>query len=46
MKLPITIDANQIEDFCRRWQIKELALFGSVPRVDFRPTRTIDFKDF
>jgi len=28
---------DQIADFCRRWQITEFALFGSVLRDDFRP---------
>jgi predicted nucleotidyltransferase len=28
--------------FCRRWQITKLALFGSVLRADFRPDSDID----
>ena len=31
-----------IADFCRRWQIRELALFGSVLREDFRPDSDLD----
>lgn len=31
-----------IEGFCRRWQISELALFGSVLRDDFRPDSDVD----
>ncbi len=31
-----------LDDFCRRWQIAELALFGSVLREDFRPDSDID----
>lgn len=31
-----------IRDFCERWQIVELALFGSVLRPDFRPASDID----
>jgi predicted nucleotidyltransferase len=31
-----------IEDFCRRWQVSELALFGSVLRDDFRPDSDVD----
>jgi uncharacterized protein len=38
----IHIPLNQIEAFCRKWQIKELALFGSVLREDFRPDSDID----
>jgi predicted nucleotidyltransferase len=33
---------EQIAAFCRRWQIAELALFGSVVRDDFRPDSDID----
>jgi hypothetical protein len=38
----IHIPLKQIEDFCRRWKIKEFALFGSVLRADFRPDSDID----
>jgi predicted nucleotidyltransferase len=31
-----------IEDFCRRWQLKELALFGSVLRHDFTAESDVD----
>ena len=33
---------TEIERFCRRWQISELSLFGSVLREDFRPDSDID----
>jgi uncharacterized protein len=33
----IDFPRDAIADFCRRWQITELALFGSVLRDDFRP---------
>ena len=38
----INIPLDKIEDFCRRWKIKEFALFGSVLRDDFRPDSDID----
>jgi hypothetical protein len=38
----IPIDHGRIADFCRRWQIAELALFGSVLRDDFRPDSDVD----
>lgn len=38
----IDIDREQIADFCRRWKIRELALFGSVLRDDFRPDSDVD----
>jgi uncharacterized protein len=31
-----------IVDFCRKWRIQELALFGSVLREDFSPESDID----
>jgi predicted nucleotidyltransferase len=34
---------ESIEDFCRRWKIVELAVFGSVLRDDFRPDSDLDF---
>ena len=37
----IHIPLKQIEDFCRRWKVKEFALFGSVLREDFRPDSDI-----
>lgn len=39
-RIPIPYDV--IAAFCRRWQITELALFGSVLRDDFRPDSDID----
>lgn len=42
-KFPIKIPKDQIELFCKKWQVKELALFGSVLRNDFNPqTSDID----
>ncbi len=33
---------NEIAEFCRRWQIAELALFGSILRQDWRPESDVD----
>jgi len=33
---------KQIADFCRKWKITELSLFGSALRDDFRPDSDID----
>ncbi|MDD5643407.1 MAG: nucleotidyltransferase family protein [Syntrophales bacterium] len=33
---------DKIEAFCRKWKIKEFALFGSVLREDFRPDSDVD----
>jgi hypothetical protein len=38
----IPIDRGQIEAFCWRWKIAELAFFGSVLRDDFRPDSDVD----
>lgn len=41
--LPINLPEQQIVEFCQRWKITELALFGSILRDDFRPDSDIDF---
>lgn len=38
----INIPEKKIEDFCRRYQVQRMALFGSVLRDDFRPDSDID----
>ncbi len=38
----LEIPLGKIEAFCRKWKIKEFALFGSVLREDFRPDSDID----
>ena len=42
MKTRISLPSEQITDYCRRWQITELSLFGSVLRDDFRPDSDVD----
>jgi predicted nucleotidyltransferase len=39
----IDLPADAIAAFCRRWQITELAIFGSALRDDFRPDSDLDF---
>jgi predicted nucleotidyltransferase len=41
-KIQIDLPKEQIAAFCRKWQIAELALFGSVLRKDFRPESDVD----
>lgn len=36
------IDRAKIEAFCRKWKIRELSLFGSVLREDFRADSDVD----
>ncbi len=38
----LRVCAEQISDFCRRWQIAELSLFGSILRADFTDHSDID----
>jgi hypothetical protein len=38
----ITIPEERIRDFCQRWKIAELSVFGSVLREDFRPDSDVD----
>lgn len=42
MPARIAIDYQAIADFCRKWHVTELALFGSVLRDDFRPDSDVD----
>ena len=38
----LDLPQEQMAQFCQRWQITELALFGSVLRLDFRAESDID----
>lgn len=38
----LSIDGSELDEFCRRWHITEMALFGSVARGDFGPTSDVD----
>jgi len=42
MNAKIPIPEQALRDFCRRWQIVELSLFGSALRDDFGPHSDID----
>src|SRR5712692_3511361 len=39
----INLNSEAIRDFCARWRIKELSVFGSILRDDFRPDSDVDF---
>ncbi len=41
-KIRVPLPKKKLAEFCRRWKIIELALFGSVLRDDFRPGSDID----
>jgi uncharacterized protein len=40
--LPIEIPSAELADFCRRWNIRKLSLFGSVLSEEFRPESDVD----
>jgi len=42
MSLGIALPEERLADFCRRWKIDELAVFGSALREDFRPDSDVD----
>jgi predicted nucleotidyltransferase len=41
-KTKIRIPRQKIIEFCRRWRVVELSLFGSVLREDFHPESDVD----
>jgi hypothetical protein len=40
--LAIELPEKALSDFCQRWKIRELAVFGSALRDDFRPDSDVD----
>jgi predicted nucleotidyltransferase len=42
LRAKIDVPQDKISDFCRRWKIAELSLFGSVLREDFGPDSDVD----
>lgn len=42
MNAHIDIPRDEIASFCKRWQVTELSLFGSVLRDDFGPESDVD----
>lgn len=43
MNSQIHLDPDALAEFCRKWRIRELSLFGSVLRDDFGPDSDLDF---
>lgn len=39
----VHLDQKAVREFCRKWQIRELSLFGSALRDDFGPESDLDF---
>jgi len=40
--MKLSLPYGQIAEFCRKWNVSEFALFGSVLRDDFRPDSDVD----
>jgi predicted nucleotidyltransferase len=38
----IALDTKAVRDCCRWWKVKELSVFGSILRDDFRPDSDVD----
>ncbi len=43
LPLPIELPYDALEDYCRRWKINKLEVFGSILRDDFGPESDVDF---
>jgi predicted nucleotidyltransferase len=43
MKTAIPLPLDRIQDVCRKYDVKELSVFGSVLGVDFGPESDVDF---
>jgi predicted nucleotidyltransferase len=43
LTLPIELPYDALEDYCRRWKITKLEVFGSILRDDFGPESDVDF---
>lgn len=42
MSVRMDIPKDKITEFCRKWKIRELAIFGSAVGDDFRPDSDVD----
>ncbi len=40
--MKVKVPKVKIAEFCKRWNISELAIFGSALRADFRPDSDVD----
>ena len=43
MTLQVQFDQKTLGEFCRKWRIRELSIFGSALREDFSPESDLDF---
>lgn len=42
MSPQLALDRERLGAFCRKWKVKELAIFGSALREDFGPESDVD----
>lgn len=43
MNSNVQLDEVKVKQFCRKWRVRELCLFGSALREDFGPQSDLDF---
>jgi len=43
MNAHVQLDRDALAEFCRKWRIRELSIFGSALRDDFGPESDLDF---
>ena len=43
MNAHVQLDREALAEFCRKWRIRELSIFGSALRDDFGPASDLDF---
>jgi predicted nucleotidyltransferase len=43
MKTNVQLDPAAVAEFCRKWRIRELSIFGSALRDDFNSESDLDF---
>jgi hypothetical protein len=39
---PVAVEESQLAELCRRYQVRELAVFGSAARGEMRPDSDVD----
>ncbi|MBP7050390.1 MAG: nucleotidyltransferase domain-containing protein [Phycisphaerae bacterium] len=43
MNANVQLDRSVLSEFCRKWRIRELSIFGSALREDFNANSDLDF---
>lgn len=43
MDIRVLLDPGELGAFCRKWEIRELSIFGSALREDFNSASDLDF---